>query len=276
MPRKKLTEEEKKARKEKLDAERIASNLQGHLRDLKRHSKLWIYKDPTYTFEVGQRVHYGGHDKVEIKEVHDGGKIYKVRTFGMTEVYGRPTAYDKEQYVGWSSLRPLRTMKEREKNPRFGKPNDMHIQFCQQDISSILSLNRSGINIEPDYQRGNVWEMEDKIKLLDSIFNNIDIGKFAIIERDAGEHYYELLDGKQRLLALIEFYENRYQYNGVYFNDLHWKDQWHFTTYSISTGYVTGKITQKQKYEYFLKLNTGGKPVDPSHLEKVRELFDNA
>ena len=29
-------------------------------------------------------------------------------------------------------------------------------------------------------------------------------------------------------------------------------------------------------YEYFLKLNTGGKPVEESHLNKVRELLNNA
>ena len=50
--------------------------------------------------------------------------------------------------------------------------------------------------------------------LLDSIFKNIDIGKFVLIHLSDSEWVergfgYEILDGKQRLSALIEFYENK-------------------------------------------------------------------
>ena len=65
--------------------------------------------------------------------------------------------------------------------------------------------------------RGNVWDIEDKVKLIDSIFNNIDVGKFAFIKVPYKDNSpsYECLDGKQRVTALIEFYEGRFEYKGL-------------------------------------------------------------
>ena len=79
--------------------------------------------------------------------------------------------------------------------------------------------------MNPDYQRDYVWELSDKQLLIDSIFNNIDIGKFAFIHLDYKTwnktgYAYEILDGKQRLKTIIDFYENRFSYKGIYYNDL--------------------------------------------------------
>jgi uncharacterized protein with ParB-like and HNH nuclease domain len=73
-----------------------------------------------------------------------------------------------------------------------------------------------------------VWELEDKVALIDSIFNNVDIGKFAFIHLNYGEKYtYEILDGKQRMRAILDYYENRFQYKGKYFNELSCREQNH-------------------------------------------------
>lgn len=78
------------------------------------------------------------------------------------------------------------------------------------------------------------WNQKDKELLLDSIFKNIDIGKFVLIHISDEEWHkrglgYEILDGKQRLNTLIEFYENRIAYNGKCFNDLSGMDKRTFT-----------------------------------------------
>lgn len=122
-----------------------------------------------------------------------------------------------------------------------------------------------------------MWDFDDKVKLIDSIFNNVDIGKFVLINRPykTGQKSYEILDGKQRLLALIEFFENRFEYKGVMFKDLSFTDKTHFENYSISWCDVKDEITKKQKYQYFLKLNIGGKPVDKKHIAMVQQLYNS-
>ena len=65
-----------------------------------------------------------------------------------------------------------------------------------------------GLIDNPDYQRGYVWTLEDKQKLIQSIFNRADIGKFVFIEDENYREYrLEVIDGKQRLRAILDYYE---------------------------------------------------------------------
>ena len=117
--------------------------------------------------------------------------------------------------------------------------------------------------------------LEDKQKLIDSIFKNIDIGKFAFIHKpfNSNEPLYEILDGKQRINALCEFYENRFPYKGKYFNDLSARDRNHFCNYGVDVA----EIAQADKatiLKYFLILNTGGKPISDTHLNKIKKLYE--
>jgi len=274
MPRRKLTDEEKAERDAKIEAERNESNLQSQLEDIRENKKKWLHKDPTYKFNVGDKVTFGHHPNAVIEEVLDDSTIYKIRCFGKKKVYTETVDYEVRFYVAWTRVRPFRTIKEDKKHPIISRRDDIHIQFTQQGISSLFTIvYGEGIDIEPDYQRGNVWGQDQQLALIDSIFDNVEIGKFVIITNREANYYYEMLDGKQRLNTLVDFYENRFHWKGKYFNELSWRDQGHFENYSISVGYVDN-MTQKQKYEYFLKLNTGGKPVSKKHLDKVRKLYN--
>jgi uncharacterized protein with ParB-like and HNH nuclease domain len=132
-----------------------------------------------------------------------------------------------------------------------------------------------GVNFEPDYQRDYVWELEDKIALIDSIFNNVDIGKFAFIKKGYSEDYlYEVLDGKQRMRAILDFYEDRFQYKGFYYSDLSYEDQCHINYYNINVAEAS-EMTKEQTLRYFLMLNTGGKQMAKEQLEKVRHMLED-
>jgi hypothetical protein len=130
--------------------------------------------------------------------------------------------------------------------------------------------------MDADYQRDYVWTLQDKHNLIDSIFNNIDIGKFVFIMLKWEEHplnyLYEVLDGKQRINAVTEFYENRFTYNGLFFNQLSKWEQWHFKEYHVNVAEISN-ITREQKIRYFLTLNVSGKVMDKEHLKKVENML---
>lgn len=86
---------------------------------------------------------------------------------------------------------------------------------------------------------------------------------------------YEVLDGKQRLSALQEFFEDRFTYKGKYFIQLIQRDQNHFGNYSISLAESQNELTEKQKLEYFIRLNKTGRVMNKEHLEKVEALSLN-
>ena len=63
------------------------------------------------------------------------------------------------------------------------KNDDLSLSFSQQTIEGAIihRANYFGIDFSPEYQRDYVWDLEDKVDLIDSIFNNIEIGKFVFI-----------------------------------------------------------------------------------------------
>ncbi len=79
--------------------------------------------------------------------------------------------------------------------------------------SSILSIyaDREGIILDPEYQRqSDIWSLEKKQLLVDSIINRYDIPKlyFHKLDRDTARSSgkeYAVIDGKQRLEAVFGF-----------------------------------------------------------------------
>ena len=117
--------------------------------------------------------------------------------------------------------------------------------------------------------------MEQKLSLLDSIFNSIDIGKFTFIRKDFREDikfHYEILDGKQRLSTICEYYEDRFAWRGKKFSELCATDARHFCGFPIIQGEVS-ELTEQQIYKLFIKMNTSGTPVSKEHLDKIKSLI---
>ena len=232
--------------------------------------------EPSRIYEIGDRVQYGAWKYNRILEVYDEGRYYKLVIITPHTPYGVYKGENFEiRYLPWTSLLPYRTLDQRKSPPKLIQNKDLLLNYSQRDIYGLIHMYyKFGLDLNPDYQRGNVWSQDDKVLLIDSIFKNIDIGKFTIIKRPFKENTqsYEILDGKQRVITLIEFFEDRFKYKGLKFSELHWRDQNHFENYSISYSEATN-LSHEQKYRYFLNLNVSGKPVDPEHLDHVKKLL---
>ena len=228
----------------------------------------------TYFFNIGDKVRYGALKESTVKEILYGGKVYGLHCIATNENYGDPYDYETYRIVSWIEVRPLNCS-----STDFSRNQDVRIYFNNFNISSLLSMYyHFGINMSPDYQRGYVWEQSDKELLINSIFNNIDIGKFALIHLDDKKWLetgkgYEILDGKQRLSTLIEFYENRFPYKGVYYNDLSVRDKATFKNHNVAIGEVKD-ADKKAILKYFLMLNRTGKSMDKSQLDKVETMLN--
>jgi hypothetical protein len=85
--------------------------------------------------------------------------------------------------------------------------------------NSILYIysERDTIQIDPDYQRlGDVWPLEKRQLLIDSIINGYDIPKFYFqrfspyFEKEGIRYKYAIIDGRQRLETIWKFIENKF------------------------------------------------------------------
>lgn len=221
-------------------------------------------------FNVGELVQFGAHKETYVREIFNDGLYYLVESIGVQRERNKPPE-DELHYLEWHFLLPVTN-----KGTTFRQKEKYYIRMANSGISSLLNMvYHSGVDMEVEYQREHVWSKADKIDLIDSIFNNIDIGKFVFVQRDFSTDgaLYEILDGKQRLTAITEFYEDRYKYKGFYYSELSEFDKNKFESHPIAYGYLENP-NKEAIFETFIKLNTCGKPMASKHIDKVKKLLN--
>lgn len=79
-------------------------------------------------------------------------------------------------------------------------------------LEVIKLFEENSINMTPRYQRkSGIWKTKDNQLLIDSIFNGIDLPKFYFhMFPQEGNYKYAVVDGKQRITAIIDFYNNKF------------------------------------------------------------------
>lgn len=229
----------------------------------------WKYKidlipESKRIFKIQEKVllkdHLNLFQEVEILETFYDNKIYKIKYLN-----------GFENFVSWLEVFPLISNPESFKN----KNSTVTLHYNQKAIQYLMDLKYNyWLDLNPEYQRGLVWESWDKEKLIESIFNNVSIGTFVInfmgYEADL---MYESIDWKQRTTTLISFYEDWFKYKWKYFSEFSEEDKIHFLEYPISVA-KTENLSYKEILDLFIKLNTAWKPIDSSHFDKLKEMLN--
>lgn len=245
--------------------------LESSIKDMEEKISFGQIYNPTRFFSVGERVLYGAHKETFIEEIRKDGLYYIVLCKNVKRDRNKP-AKDELHVCAWQDVFPYSSTKP----TSFRKEETYQIVQANASIDSLLRMiYHSGIDFDVEYQREHVWELNDKVNLIDSIFNNIDIGKFVFVQRNFSVigKLYEIIDGKQRLTAIREFYEDRFKYNDYYFSELSYIDKNKFWSHSITYGYITDPSIEII-YNVFIKLNTCGKPMNNKHIDKVKKLLE--
>lgn len=133
-----------------------------------------------------------------------------------------------------------------------------------------LMLRMRNTNMNPVYQRGLVWNIADKRKLIDALVNDRSIGAITYARNSFSDEYlYEILDGKQRLSTIAEFIADGFTYQDILFSELSKKEQDAFLNKSIGVIEVTFN-NDREKIEYFIELNSAGVRVSDEFLTSLK------
>ncbi|MER9814675.1 DUF262 domain-containing protein [Mesorhizobium sp. M0129] len=90
----------------------------------------------------------------------------------------------------------------------------MQLSPSDPDIQTIVARIKNGdLDLQPDFQRGEVWSTQKKRRLIDSILRNWYVPPIHTVVVP-GSHRQEVLDGQQRLVAIRDFVNGHYPVDG--------------------------------------------------------------
>lgn len=115
--------------------------------------------------------------------------------------------------------------------------------FSRHTIADVRDWQKLGrLEIQPDFQRRAVWPDAAKIMLIDSILKKYPLPKIfvgtSIVD---GSTKRIIIDGQQRITAILEFLANKFslqtpysgEYAGAFFKDLPVEAQTNFLSYNL-------------------------------------------
>lgn len=143
----------------------------------------------------------------------------------------------------------------------------MKCESTDLEIETIANrIKNEDMDLQPDFQRGEIWTLQKKQKLIDSILRGWKIPPIHVIHNN--QSIDEVLDGQQRLAAIRDFYDNiicidgkilpenseLIQLDGMHYRDLPKKWQRQFRQYSIVIIRLT-EYQPEEPAELFYRLN---------------------
>ena len=116
--------------------------------------------------------------------------------------------------------------------------------------------------LDPEYQRRHRWNDVRKSRLIESFLINVPVPPVFLYERDLAR--FEVMDGRQRLTALADFYEDRFKLAGLqYWPELNGR------TYSTLPSRIRDGIDRRYISSIILLKETAGSDEQAARLKKI-------
>ena len=147
------------------------------------------------------------------------------------------------------------------------KQRELVTSVVDYNLGTLTDLIQTkAIDLSPEYQRRFRWDDERKSKLIESFLMNVPVPPIFLNEDSYGQ--YSVIDGKQRLNAIFEFFRGRLKLkglkvfsdiNGLNYDDLPTRLQSVIKTRPTMRAIIILRQSDEDvKFEVFQRLNTGG------------------
>jgi len=145
-------------------------------------------------------------------------------------------------------------------------PNGITSYSTSITIDSLIPRLKKNYYYIPPFQRSYVWTNSQASKLIESIFLGLPIPSI-FLGQDSNSNKYFVIDGQQRLISLLKFYQDDFKLSGI---DSRWKgkkysdltddEQFQLGDFSIHAIIVKegDNINDDSIYQIFERINTGG------------------
>lgn len=143
-------------------------------------------------------------------------------------------------------------------------------------------FSQSNYTLQPEFQRRITWDDKKRSRLIESFIINIPIPPVFIFEKDFDN--YEVMDGLQRISAIISFYNDEFELtgldewselNGLKYSQLPQKIREGIDRRQLSSITLLKESSkdvvksEKLKKMVFERLNTGGVKLEPQEIRNA-------
>ena len=145
-------------------------------------------------------------------------------------------------------------------------------------ISDLRDWKETGrLEIRPDFQRLFVWSSNARIMLMDTILREIPMPKIFLANSIRDSHTYRVvIDGQQRIRAILDFLKDRFALEAPYagpekgktFSQLDEETQRRFLSYQIDFNEAQN-ATKEETREVYSRVNKYTVPLTKQELRKA-------
>jgi hypothetical protein len=180
----------------------------------------------------------------------------------------------KGERVSFDEKDAEKKVSDEDLNSRYAK-GEMRIvtEQARYPLAGILAMLKEEIEgeggkkelrykLDPEYQRRHRWSEKRKSRLIESFLMNVPVPPVFLFERELAR--FEVMDGRQRLTALSDFYANKFPLEGL--------EQWadlNGRTYSELPSKIQDGINRRYISSIILLKETGGDEAKAAELKKM-------
>jgi len=174
-----------------------------------------------------------------------------------------------------------RDQQEEESDLRSGQINfrDAVMHTADWTVGTLYSqLQRGTIDLDPGFQRRQAWDDVRKSRLIESLIAGLPIPNIVLAENSEHRGRFLVIDGKQRLLTIQDFLDNKLALKGLdlrpelenaTFETLPADDRDFLENNSIRSTLIKNIPDADFLYVMFFRLNSGSLQLSPQELRRA-------
>ncbi len=135
------------------------------------------------------------------------------------------------------------------------------------------------LEVSPDFQRGYVWTTEQRVRYIEFCLRGGTTGRDIYVNHpgwgstfDSSKGPVVLVDGKQRLDAILGFLNNEFKVFGYFFEEYEDRTQLRDVKHGIKW-HVNDLETRDDVLRWYVDLNRGGTVHSDEEIDRVRGLI---
>ncbi|MCI6885961.1 MAG: DUF262 domain-containing protein [Lachnospiraceae bacterium] len=155
--------------------------------------------------------------------------------------------------------------------------DDIRISQHMYSIYQIYYwIDQEILVLQPDFQRNQVWDVQRKSLLIESVMLRIPIPAFYFQEDSEGNKM--VIDGLQRLSAIYAFMQDGFRLKGLQYlqdcekltySELPKKYRIRIQETQLAVNILDSRCSERVKFDVFRRVNTGGVPLNSQEIRNI-------